>query len=300
MAEKYIVKKNNPYITGILFLTPAFAVFGIFQWYPILYNIILGFQNYIPGMKPEWVGLQNYINVLTDFQLPQAAKNTMLYVVLALILGYFLPVIAAVMIGEIRRGRGFFRLAIYFPHVIPGIALYIIWRWIFEPSPAGLLNQVIGLLGFDPNQQWLLDPKTVMVCLVMMSTWANFGGTAILYMASISSINPELYEAAELDGTSIWQRIIHITLPSIRPTMHLLLITQIISTFQVLQEPFVMTGGGPAGASNTLMYIVYNYAFVDGDFGKAGALGTLLFMVLLGLSILYVKKSGLADAGENY
>lgn len=285
------------YGTGLLFLVPAFLVFGIFQWYPILYNIILGFKYYVPGLPTEWVGLENYIGIFTDPQLPQATLNTFYYVFLALIMGYLVPIAAAIMLGEIRKGKGFFRLAIYLPRIIPGIALYIIWRWIFDPSPVGLMNQVVGLFGADPNYQWLLDSNMVIPSLVLMSTWANFGGTAILYIAALSTINPDLYEAAELDGAGLWQRIINVTIPSIAPTMKLLLIIQLISTFQVLQEPFVMTGGGPAGASNTLMLLVYNYAFVDADFGRAGALGTILFLFLLCLSILYVKSSNL-DGGK--
>jgi multiple sugar transport system permease protein len=219
--------------------------------------------------------------------------NTVLFVVLALLLGYLVPVVAAVLLGELRRGKGFFRLAIYVPRIIPGIALYIIWRWIFDPQ-AGLANQVLSWLGL-PVQTWLLDPNLVMVSLVIMSTWANFGGTAILYMASLTAISPELYEAAEIDGASFWQRIRAITLPALSPTLKLLLALQLIGTFQVLQEPFAMTAGGPAGASTTLLYLVYNYAFVDADFGKAGALGAIIFVVLLAVSIFYVRQSGLAN-----
>ncbi|HTH13502.1 MAG TPA: sugar ABC transporter permease [Spirochaetia bacterium] len=277
---------------GLVFLLPALVVFAYFQWYPILFNFLLGFQQYTPGYDPVWSGWSNFGAVLTDPQLPQAAWNTVVFVVLCLIIGYLVPVAAAVMLGEVRRGKGFFRLAIYMPRIIPGIALYIIWRWIFDPQ-FGLANQVLGLVGIGP-QGWLLDQNQVMVALVIMSTWANFGGTAILYMATLTSVSTELYEAAELDGAGFWGRIRAVTLPSLSSTMKLLLILQLIGTFQVLQEPFVMTGGGPAGASTTLMYLVYNYAFVNAEFGKAGALGTLIFLALLILSVLYVRRSDLA------
>lgn len=277
---------------GLAFLLPALLVFGVFQWYPIVFNVLLGFQNYTPGFEPTWTGLDNFTAILADPQLPQAGWNTLIFVGLGLVIGYLVPVVAAIMMGEIRRGKGFFRLAIYMPRIIPGIALYVIWRWIFDPQ-FGLANQVLGLVGVGP-QGWLLDEGQVMVSLVIMSTWANFGGTAILYMATLTSVSTELYEAAELDGANFWQRIRSVTLPSLSSTMRLLLILQLIGTFQVLQEPFVMTGGGPAGASTTLMYLVYNYAFVNAEFGKAGALGTLIFVFLLVLSVLYVKKSDLA------
>lgn len=277
---------------GLAFLLPALLVFGYFQWYPIVFNLALGFQNYTPGFDPTWTGLDNFSAVLNDPQLVQAAWNTLVFVGLGLVIGYLVPVVAAVMMGELRRGKGFFRLAIYMPRIIPGIALYVIWRWIFDPQ-FGLANQVLGLVGIGP-QGWLLDEGQVMVSLVIMSTWANFGGTAILYMATLTSVSTDLYEAAELDGAGFWQRIRAVTLPSLSSTMKLLLILQLIGTFQVLQEPFVMTGGGPAGASTTLMYLVYNYAFVNAEFGKAGALGSLIFLFLLVLSVLYVRKSDLA------
>jgi multiple sugar transport system permease protein len=129
-----------------------------------------------------------------------------------------------------------------------------------------------------------------------MATWQGFGSTAVLYMASLTSINPELYEAAELDGAGFFARLRFVTLPSIAGTMKLLLVLQLIATFQVLQEPFVMTGGGPNDASLTVMLLTYQYAFEYLDFGKAGALGSLLFVAMIVLSTLYVKRSGLAEA----
>ena len=246
------------------------------------------------GFEPQWIGLQNLTAVLHDPKLPRAIVNTFEFVGLCLAIGFAVPIVSAIALTEVRRGRGFFRLAVYVPNMIPGIALYIIWRWVFEPN-VGLLNQALGLVGV-PHQLWLLSPRQVMLSLSLMSTWANFGATAVLYMASLTAIGPELYESAELEGAGFLQRVRHITLPSISGTMNLLLVLQLIATFQVLQEPFVMTAGGPNNASLTVMLMTYNYAFVDVEFGKAGALGSLLFLALLGLSYLYVRRSGLASA----
>jgi multiple sugar transport system permease protein len=280
------------YWLGVAFLVPALLIFAVFQWYPILQNFLLAFQNYVPGFEKTWVGLRNFTHVLHDPQLPKAATNTLEFVGLCLLLGFLVPIIAAIAIMEIRRGRGLFRLAIYIPNIIPGIALYVIWRWVFNPD-FGLLNQVIGLLGVG-HQQWLLSPTQVMFSLCLMATWTNFGGTAILYMASLTTVSGELYEAAELEGAGFFQRIWHVTLPGISGTISLLFVIQLIMTFQVLQEPFVMTSGGPNNASLTVMLLTYNYAFVDVEFGRAGALGSLLFLALLGLSYAYVRRSGLA------
>lgn len=282
------------YGLGIAFLVPALLVFAVFLWYPIVQNFFLAFQNYVPGFEKEWVGLKNISAVLHDPKLPRAILNTLEFVGICLVIGYVVPIAVAIAIMEIRKGRGFFRLAIYVPNIIPGIALYIIWRWVFNPS-VGLLNQAIGLFGVHP-QQWILSANQVLVSLCLMATWANFGATAVLYMASLTTISPELYESAELEGAGFFQRIRHVTLPSISGTMNLLLVLQLIATFQVLQEPFVMTSGGPNDASLTVMLLTYNYAFVDVEFGKAGALGSMLFLALLGLSYVYVRRSGLAGA----
>jgi multiple sugar transport system permease protein len=282
------------YGIGLAFLAPALLVFTVFQWVPILGNFFLAFTDYSPGIDAEWIGFANYRSVFNDPLLPRAVLNTLTYVGICLVIGYCLPIAAAIAISEIRRGRGFFRLAIYIPNIIPAIATYIIWRWIFNPD-FGLLNQILGFFDIAP-QPWIVSRSQVLVSLSIMATWQGFGSTAVLYMASLTSINPELYEAAELDGAGFLQRVRSVTLPSLAPTMKLLLVLQLIATFQVLQEPFVMTSGGPNNASLSVMLLAYRYAFSFIDFGRAGALGSLLFVVMIGLSIFYVRKSGLADA----
>ncbi len=292
----YIPKKSpffktrkflGTYGIGLAFILPAFLIYGIFQWYPILYNFVLGFQNYTPGVPADWVGLQNFERVLSDSVLPKAFLNTLAFTGWALLIGFLVPVIAAIAITELRKGRSFFRLSIYMPTIIPAISLYIMWMFLFNPA-VGLLNQILQFFGL-PALEWLLSQKTALVSLVIMSTWANFGSTALLYMASLSAIPEEYYEASEIDGAGIWQRIRYITIPSLLPTMLLLLLIQLLATMQVLQEPFVMTSGGPNNATMTLMYMVYNYAFVYADFGRAGALGIMLFLLLLGLSVVYIR-----------
>lgn len=288
------MKFLRKYGMGLAFLAPAVLAFLIFQWWPILDNFILAFQEYTPGFDPEWKGTANFQAIFRDPRLPGALLNTVYYVGICLVVGYVLPIIAAIAIAEIRKGRGFFRLAIYTPNIIPAIAIYIIWRWIYNPQ-FGLLNQFLDIFAIDP-QLWLLSKQQVIPALSFMATWQGFGATAVLYMASLTSINPELYEAAELDGAGFFGRLRFVTLPSIASTMKLLLVLQLIATFQVLQEPFVMTGGGPNDASLTIMLLTYQYAFEYLDFGKAGALGSLLFVAMIALSTFYVKRSGLAEA----
>ncbi|NLG84061.1 MAG: sugar ABC transporter permease [Firmicutes bacterium] len=281
---------------GLLFLLPALCIFAMFQWYTIFYGLILGFQKMITGLGATWVGLANFKSVLSDSLVALSFRNTLVFVGLCLVFGYMVPVVVAIALTELRHARGFFRLAIYMPNIIPGIALYIMWLWIFDPA-VGLLNQILGLFHLPP-QEWLLNTKTALFSLMLMATWAGFGSTALFYMASLTSVPEELYEAAEIDGAGIWRRIFHITLPSLKTTMLIMLLLQILATVQVFQEPFVMTGGGPNNATLTIMYQVYRYAFVYFEFGKAGALGFLTFLFLFVLSLLYMRYSKIAHGGE--
>jgi len=277
---------------GLLFLLPALVVFGVFQWYPIFNNFLLAFQEYTPGMESSWVGWANYTAVLADERMWMALQNTFAYVALCLVIGFAFPIAVAIALSLIR-GKGFFRLAIYVPNIIPAIATYIIWGWIFNPQ-FGLLNQVGGWFGAEPAQ-WLVDKNLVLTSLAVMATWAGFGSTAVLYMASLTSISSEMYEAAEIEGAGLWGRIRFITLPSLAPTIRLLFLLQLLATFQLLQEPFVMTSGGPNDASLSVMLLSYQYAFSNVEFGKAGALGSLVFLLLVGLSYYYVRMTGLAE-----
>lgn len=278
---------------GLLFLLPAFLVFGLFQWYPIFNNFLLAFQEYTPGLEPSWVGLANFEAVLADERFYLALQNTLAYVAICLVFGFVVPIAVAIAISLLRRGKGFFRLAVYVPNILPAIATYIIWGWIFNPQ-FGLLNQIGGWLGAEPVL-WLVDKNLVLVSLALMATWAGFGSTAVLYMASLTAISSEMYEAAELEGAGVWARIRFITLPSLAPTINLMLILQLLATFQLLQEPFVMTAGGPNDASLSVMLLSYQYAFANVEFGRAGALGSMVFLALVGLSFYYVRRSGLAD-----
>jgi multiple sugar transport system permease protein len=150
----------------------------------------------------------------------------------------------------------------------------------------GLLNGLLGLVGIG-KQLWYQAPATAIQSLVVVTTWANAGGTMLIYLAALQSIPAELYEAAELDGASIARRIWHVTLPQIRGVMLIMLILQIIATVQIFTEPFTLTNGGPVNATTTVMLLIYNYAFQNADLGSASALSVILFLVLVTFSLGY-------------
>lgn len=273
-------------VAAYLFLLPALLLFATFAWYPIARGFVIAFQHLDLRTPPRWVGLDNFRLVLADPLFGIAWRNTLQFAALGLLLGYLLPVALAIAVNEMRHGRAYFRLAFYLPVILPPMVTVLLWRWFYDPGP-GLANTVLRAVGL-PSQPWLQSPRTAMLSLVILSTWANAGGTMLIYLAALQGVPAHLYEAAEIDGAGLWRRLFHITLPQLRMVMLIMLVLQIIGTMQVFTEPFVMTDGGPVNATVTVLLLLYRYAFRYGNFGAASAIGLMLFVVLVAFSMLYL------------
>ena len=191
------------------------------------------------------------------------------------------------LIGETVRGKGFFRTAAYLPNMLPGLAVIILWSAFFSGGKSGVLNILLSRFGVPP-QTYLTRAELVIPIIICVATWKGAGATALIYMASMAGVNPELYEAAAIDGASVWQRVRHILLPSIRKLALTLLILQIISVFQIMYEPMVLTKGGPDNASLSLMQLMWQYAFGGAmDYGKASAVAVIVTVILLAMTAVY-------------
>lgn len=280
-------------IIGYLFLIPAVLSFVYFVWYPLVLAAIMSFQKVNLAGVTSFIGTENFQTLFSDPVFIKAWTNTAYFTVLALLFGYLVPIIVAVLMNEVRHGQAFFRISVYLPRVAPGVAVSILWLWLFDPA-MGLLNSILSFFQLPPSQ-WLLSASSAMPSLVLMSTWAGFGGTAIIYLAALQGVPEELYEAAEIDGASIWQRALNITIPQLKPVMLVTLILQILGTMQVFAEPFIMTGGGPNNATMTILLLIYRYAFTYMDMGVASAASLVLFVVLAILSFIYFKLNNQAD-----
>ncbi len=274
-------------IVPYLFLMPALLVFTTFCWYPIMRGFVVSFQKYDLLNPPQWIGWDNFRFVLADPVFPVVWRNTVQYTLLGLLIGYLVPVVLAVAVNEMRRGKSFFRLAFYLPVILPPMVSVLLWKWFYDQD-TGLFNALLGLLGL-PGQPWLLSARTAMISLVIQSTWSYAGGTMLLYLVALQGIPAHLYDAAEIDGAGFWGRLRHITLPQMRPIMLIMLVLQIIGSMQFFTEPFVMTNGGPANATLSVVMLLYRYAFRDYNFGAAAALGLLLFFLLVSFSLLYLR-----------
>jgi multiple sugar transport system permease protein len=273
-------------LNGYLFLLPALVLFVVFVWYPIGLGFIISFEQIDLLNPPTWAGWVNYRLVVTDPLFPIAWRNTFAFTGYALLFGYVIPIILALLINEMRHGKGFFRLAFYLPVMLPPIVTVFLWRWLYNPD-SGLLNALLALVHLPPGL-WLETPGSALPALVVIATWSSAGATMLIYLAALQGVPASLYEATEIDGANLRQRLWHITLPQIRGVMLLMLILQIIGTMQVFTEPFTITDGGPRNATLTVLLLIYNYAFQDGNFGAASALGILLFLVLAVFALIYL------------
>ncbi|MFE3452592.1 carbohydrate ABC transporter permease [Nonomuraea sp. NPDC059194] len=289
VAHRRGTRRGRGTLTALVFLLPALIVFGAFSWWPIVRGLLISFQRTNLVDPAEWVGLANFATLFADPLLGTAVGNTLLFVGLALLIGFPAPLVLAAVMSTVRRGAGVYRFLVYLPVVIPPVVAILLWKWFYDPGH-GLFNELLGLAGLGPFP-WLDSPDSAMLSLVLQSTWAGMGGAVLIYLAAIVGIPSELYEAAQMDGASIRARIWHIMLPQLRPVIGLLLLMQLINTMQVFTEPYVFTGGGPENATLTVLLLIFRYAFQDGDYGQAAALSFLLAIVLGLLSALYLRAT---------
>ena len=276
-----------------LFLLPALLVFAYFTWYPMVIAVAYSFQKVNLVGPAGWVGLDNYRRMVSDPLFGTAWKNVLDFTLLSLLLGFFIPVVGALMINEMRRLSGLFQLVYYLPTLIPITVALLVWRQIYAPE-GGILNSLLALVGAKP-QLWLQNPALAKVSIVIILTWAGVGGTILIYLTALRDIPLELYEAAELDGFSPWDRMRHIALPSIATRMQVLLVLQIINVVQVFAEPLLLTQGGPANATVTPVLVSYRTAFSLNDIGLASAWSVTLLLVLSAFSAVYVWLTNRAE-----
>jgi multiple sugar transport system permease protein len=276
-------------LSAWLFLLPALLVFGVFAWYPILKTVIFSFQNVSLNGESTWVGLDNFQRMLNDPNFSIAWQNSFLFASLSLLMGFFVPILVAIMVNEMRRAKAFFRLVYFLPTVIPITITILIWRLMYAPD-SGYLNAVFATLGVQPHA-WLQDPALVKPAIIIMLTWANFGSTVLLYIAALQDIPSECYEAAEIEGANPFERISYITFPMLYPTMIITFVLQIIAVVQIFTEPFLLTQGGPGTSTLTPVLVIYRTAFLSNDYGLASAWSLSLVIILSLFSVVYLRLS---------
>ncbi|MFD2331627.1 carbohydrate ABC transporter permease [Cohnella sp. GCM10020058] len=280
--KKWIYK----YRWGLLFLLPEVIVFLLFLWVPIVKGFFYSFQSvdFVKGM--HYVGLANYKDILHRTEIGISVRNTVYYMALCLLLGYWVPCFFAIVVSELRKFQGLARTVMYLPMLIPSTALYSMWLWFYDGT--GPFNSLMTKLGMNPIG-FLTDTKWAMPSIVLMETWQQFGGAFIIYIAGLAGIPRDLYEAAEIDGAGVWARVRFITLPGIRHLLMLMLLLQLIGTSQGYQSQKVLTDGGPVNSTLTYGLMIIREAFTYQNYGTASAMGVMMLIVLGILSFFYMK-----------
>ncbi|MDR3173223.1 MAG: sugar ABC transporter permease [Treponema sp.] len=290
--KKQLFLKN---ISGWLLMLPTVILFVFFIWEPLIESIRLSLYR-ANGMRlVEFVGFKNYLDIFGHPDFLPALQNTFSYTIWSLIIGFLAPIVLAILVNEVRHTKSLFKISIYLPNVVPGMAMVLMWRYMFRTDNTGILNILLNGLGIGP-QPWLSNPAWTIPLIVITLTWRGAGATTLLYIAGLQGIDPELYEAAIIDGAGIAKRIRYITLPSIFNLARTLLILQIIAVFQILYEPLVMTNGGPNNASLSIMQLVFRFAFERFDYPKATSVSVIICFILAILTILYFRISKRQDS----
>lgn len=275
-------------LSAWILLLPMLICLYYFILRPQLLSFYWSFHNMVRYEPQDFVGLKNYITVLSRPDFMQTLKNTVMYVVYSLIIGFPLPFLLALIMNEIIHFRKTTRVLVYLPSVMPGMAVSLLWVFAFNPAPSGLMNMILGQIGVSPYQ-WLNDSDFTILWIIVSMTWNSCGATALYYFAGMQGINRELYEAALIDGAGYWRRVMIVTLPHMYGMLILFAVRQIIGVFNVMEQVLQMTGGGPNNASVTLGLLNYRYAFDSG--GKnaqyALALGVMMFVVLSVFAVIY-------------
>jgi multiple sugar transport system permease protein len=286
-------RARGEHLSTLVLALPLLLVFGLFSWWPVLRSAVMSVQHTNLVQPATFVGLDNFRTVLADPLLGTAVRNTCWFALLALVFGYPVPLVAAVLMSELRRGRGLFAALAYLPVVVPPVVAVLLWKVFYDASPTGAFNTVLGWVGLGPYP-WLQESHWAMPSLVLEATWANAGGTVVIYLAALTAVAPELYDAAEVDGAGLWRKLWHVTLPQLRGVLLITLILQILGTAQVFLEPYLFTSGGPDNATLTVLLLIYQYAFagsLGGDYGAATALSLMLAAVLAVLSAAYFRAT---------
>lgn len=270
-----------PWILGFVFLTAG----------PMIAGLVLGF--YDTDLLSTWkfVGLGNIEKLYVDELFWKSLVNTAYYTFAVVPIGTVAAFIVALMLNQGVIGQGVFRTIYYLPSVVSGVAVAIIWIWMFSPEK-GLVNTFLGVFGFSPGPRWFYSEAWAMPGLIVMSLW-GVGGAMLIYLAGLQGIPAELYEAAQIDGANSFLRTVFITVPLMTPTIFFNIVMRIIGSFQVFTQALIATNGGPNNATLTMVLYLYRKGFVQFRFGYASTVAWAVFLVILAFTVLVFRSSSL-------
>lgn len=265
-------------------LGPSLLGMTVFYIFPVISSLAFSFTKWDLLSPIRWVGIANYVNAVSDPAVQQALRNTVLF-----ILGYLPSVVVlglglALLLNRVRKGKAFFRAVYFVPVVTSWVAVSLIWKWLLNPQ-YGLINYGLSLLGIT-GPGWLFDPNWAMPGVILTTVWKDIGFVAVIYLAGLQDIPENIREAAALDGAGQWQVFRFVTVPLLAPTTFFVTTISLISSFQVFDQVFVMTGGGPVGATTTMVQLIYKNAFSYSAMGYASAISWILFALIFSVTVI--------------
>ena len=279
---------------GYVLVLPSLVHLALFFLIPLAFSLWLSFHDWrgLNTRNPPFVGLENYEFMLGGRRWWSALLNTLYYTFVSVPLGMVVSLGIAMLMNLRIRGVYLLRAIFFIPVITSWVAVSVVWLWVLDGN-IGLLNYGLSLIGID-GPDWLADPRTAMLALILIATWKGAGFQMIIWLAGLQGIAKELYEAAVVDGASALQRFRYVTLPLLAPTTFFLLITGVIGSFQVFTPVFVLTQGGPLGSTDVAVYRIYQRAFVNFDFGYASALAWVLFLLIFAATLVqlaYMRRN---------
>lgn len=272
-------------LIGWSFILPNFIGFALLTLVPIIVLFYMSFTNWNVFGKADWVGLANFQRLIGDGSFRISVINTLYYSAMHIPLTIVVSLGLALLLNNKLRGVAFFRTAAFFPYITSIVAIAVVWNLLFSPE-YGPINEFLRFIGIQNPPGWLTSPQWAMPAVVIVSTWRDMGYYMILFLAGLQTVPRELHEAARVDGASIWQRFVNVTLPCLRPTMFFVTVMLTINSFKIFDLILVMTEGGPGQSTLVMSQFIYRKGFEESQFGYASAAAVVLFFMCIIVTIL--------------
>lgn len=273
-------------LTVLAFLLPSAIPLTLFVLGPMVAAAWISLHDWNLITPMQWVGLDNFARLFTEGETGEVFAHTLYYIVGYLPLVYVGGLMLALALNRALKGRAFWRGIYFLPVVTSWIVVAIVWRWLLNPAN-GVVNAVLAWFGID-GPGWWTDPVWAMPSIILASAWKDLGFVMVILLAGLQAINPDLYDAAKVDGAGTWRRLVSVTLPMLSPSTFFVVVISLINGFQVFDQVYAMTGGGPAGSTQVVVQQIYDLTFRYGQAGEASALSWMLFAVILAVTLVQV------------
>ena len=279
--------KKKTFFWLCIFLLPNLLGFITFIGVPISSSLVISFTDWDLLGSMSFTGFENYIRLFQDPEFWISFRNTIFFIIGYLPLVIVFGLACALLLNKEMRFRAFFRATFFLPVITSWVAVSLVWKWLYNPE-YGLINYILSTIGID-GPQWLNDPSTAMIGIILASAWKDIGFVMVLFLGGLQNISPSYYEAASIDGASKFRQLWNITIPLLAPTTFFVTIISLINSFQVFDQVMIMTGGGPGGSTVVMVQNIYNYAFRYFEMGYASAMSWILFLVIFFFTWIQMK-----------